>query len=180
MKIIDNKCFLGTIELTDYNDAIIVINEKANCSAIIGISYEALRSISFGRFIGLYDYYVLKNNKICYLGNLKENKFIPDSLVDLKLIRKENYAQKIDNKYIEACFSCKYKTISQFQGSIDDVMNSFDDFCRLYEVKKPTQKLKFFIIHGDQLEINIVSGDPKPGSTDGLVIDSLILYSRVK
>ena len=173
IKIIDNKCSLGTIELTDNNDAIIVINEKANCSAIIGNSYEALRSISFGRFIGLYDYYVLKNNKICYLGNLKENKFIPDSLVDLKLIRKENYAQKIDNKYIEACFSCKYKTISQFQPSIDALIDSFDDFCRLYKVKKPTQKLKFFI-HGDQLEINIVSGDPKPGSTGGLVIDSLI------
>ena len=52
-------------------------------------------------------------------------------------------------------------------------MDSFDDFCRLYEVKKPSQKLKYFI-HWDQLEINIVSGDPKPGSTGGLVIDSLI------
>ena len=83
-----------------------------------------------------------------YLGNLKENKFIPDSLVDLALIRKENYSQKIDNKYIEACFSCKYKTISQFQGSIDDVMNSFDDFCRLYEVKKPSQKLKILYTLG--------------------------------
>ena len=173
IKITDNKCSLGTIEITDNNDAIIVINEKANCSAIIGISYEALRSISFGRFIGLYDYYVLKNNKICYLGNLKENKFIPDSLVDLALIREENYYQKIDNEYIEAYFSCKYNTISQFQSSIDTLIDSFDDFCRLYKVKKPTQKLKFFI-HLDQLEINIVSGDPKPGSTGGLVIDSLI------
>ena len=52
-------------------------------------------------------------------------------------------------------------------------MNSFDDFCRLYKVTQPSQKLKFFI-HTDQLEINIVSGDPKPGSTGGIVIDSLI------
>lgn len=173
IKIIDNKCILGTIELTDYGDAILVINEKANCSAVIGNSYEALRNISFGRFMGLYDYYILRDNKMSYLGNLKENKFTTDSLVDLALIRKENYAKKIDNKYIEACFSCKYKTVSQFQGSIDVLMNSFDDFCRLYKVTQPSQKLKFFI-HTDQLEINIVSGDPKPGSTGGIVIDSLI------
>jgi hypothetical protein len=173
IKINDNKCILGAIELAESGDAIIVINERANCSAIIGNSYEALRSISFGRFMGLYDYYVIKNNKMSYLGNLKENKFIPDSLVDLALIRKKNYAQKIDNNYIEACFSCKYKTISQFQGTIDALIDSFDDFCRLYKVKKPSQKLRFYI-HSDQLEINIVSGDPKPGSTGGLVIDSLI------
>ena len=173
IKINDNKCTLGTIELTDYDDAITIINERAQCSAVIGNSYAALRNISFGRFMGLYNYYILKNNKMSYLGNLKENKFISDSLVDLALIRKENYSQKIDNKYIEACFSCKYKTISQFQGSIDTLIDSFDDFCRLYKVKKPSQKLKFFI-HRDQLEINIVSGDPKPGSTGGFVIDSLI------
>ena len=112
IKINNNKCTLGTIELTDNDDAITIINEKAQCSAVIGNSYAALRNISFGRFIGLYDYYILKNNKMSYLGNLKENKFIPDSLVDLALIRKENYSQKIDNKYIEACFSCKYKTIT--------------------------------------------------------------------
>ena len=173
VKVNNNKCSLGPIELSDSDDAITIINEKAQCSAVIGNSYEALRNISFGRFMGIYNYYILKNNKMSYLGNLKDNKFISDSLVDLALIRKENYSQKIDNKYIEACFSCKYKTISQFQGSIDDVMNSFDDFCRLYEVKKPSQKLKYYI-HWDQLEINIVSGDPKPGTTGGLVIDSLI------
>lgn len=173
IRINDNKCILGTIELSDDGDAILVINEKASCSAVIGNSYEALRNISFGRFLGLYDYYVLRNYKMSYLGNLKENKFIPDSLVDLALIRKEDYAQTIDNNYIEACFSCKYKTVSQFQGSIDGLMNSFDDFCRLYEVEKPSQKLRFFI-HSDQSEINIVSGDPKPGTTGGFVIDSLI------
>jgi hypothetical protein len=173
IRINNNKCTLGTIELTDYGDAILLINERANCSAVIGNSYEALRNISSGRFMGLYDYYVLKNNKMSYLGNLKENKFIPDRLVDLALIRKENYSQKIDNKYIEACFSCKYNSISQFQGSIDALVDSFDDFCRLYKVKRPSQKLKF-CIHSDQLEINIVSGDPKPGSTGGFVIDSLI------
>jgi len=173
LKIINSKCTLGPIELSDSDDAILIINESARCSAVIGNSYEALRNISFGRFMGLYNYYILKNNKMSYLGNLKENKFISDSLVDLALIRKENYSQKIDNKYLEACFSCNYKMISQFQGSIDDLIDLFDDFCRLYEVKKPSQKLKYFI-HWDQLEINIVSGDPKPGSTGGLVIDSLI------
>jgi len=173
IKINDNKCNLGPIELTDYDDAIIIINERANYIAAIGNSYAALRNISSGRFLGLYDYYILKNNKMSYLGNLKDNKFISDSLVDLALIRKENYAQKIDNKYIEACFSCNYETVSQFQDSIDALVDSFDDFCRLYKVMKPNQKLKFFI-HSDQLEINIISGDPKPGSTGGFVIDSLI------
>jgi hypothetical protein len=173
VKTAKNKCTLGTIDLTGDGDAIIVMNERANCSAVIGNSCMALRNISSGRFMGLYDYYILKNNKMSYLGNLNGNKFIPDSLVDLALIRKENYAQKIDNKYIEACFSCKYSSISQFQGSIDALVGSFDDFCRLYKVKRPVQKLKFYI-HSDQLEINIVSGDPKPGSTGGFVIDSLI------
>jgi len=173
LKLINNKCALGPIELTDYDDAITIINESARCSAVIGNSYEALRNISSGRFIGLYDYYILKNNKMGYLGNLKENSFVSDSLVDLALIRKENYSQKIDNKYIEACFSCNYKTINQFQSSIDELIVSFDDFCRLYKVTKPSQKLKFYI-HRDQSEINIVSGDPKPGTTGGLVIDSLI------
>jgi len=173
VKINNNKCTLGPIELTDNDDAIIIINERASCSAVIGNSYTALRNMSSGRFLGLYDYYILKNNKMSYLGNLKENKFLTDSLVDLALIREENYFQKIDNEYIEACFSCKYNTISQFQGSIDALIDSFNDFCRVYKVKKPSQKLKFFI-HWDQLEINIVSGDPKPGSTGGFVIDSLI------
>ena len=173
VKINDNKCTLGTIELTEDCDAITVTNEKANCTAVIGNSYEALRNMSSGRFLGLYDYYILRNNKMSYLGNLTENKFTADSLVDLALIRNKNYTQTIDNKYIEACFSCKYKTVSQFQGSIDALIDSFDNFCRLYEVEKPSQKLKFFI-HSDQLEINIVSGDPKPGSTGGIVIDSLI------
>ena len=173
ISIKDNKCTLGTIELTDYDDAITIINANAQCSAVIGNSYAVLRNISFGRFMGLYNYYILKNNKMSYLGNLKENKFIPDSLVDLALIRNVNYSRKIDNNYIEACFSCKYKTISQFQSSIDTLIDSFNDFCRIYKVNKPVQKLKFFI-HWDQLEINIVSGDPKPGSTGGLVIDNLI------
>lgn len=173
IKVNNNKCTFGSIELADCNDAIAIINESARCSAVIGNSYAALRNISFGRFLGLYNYYILENSKMRYLGNLKDNKFISDSLVDLALIRDVNYSQKIDNEYVEACFSCKYKTISQFQGSIDSLIDSFDEFCRLYEVKKPSQKLKFFI-HWDQLEINIVSGDPKPGTTGGLVIDSLI------
>jgi len=173
IKANNNKCSLGPIDISDPDDAILIINQKAQCSAVVGNSYEALRNISFGRFMGIYNYYILKNNKMSYLGNLKDNKFISDSLVDLALIRKENYSQKIDNKYLEACFSCNYKTISQFQSSIDDLIDSFDDFCRLYKVNRPSQKLRFFI-HSDQLDINIVSGDPKPGSTGGLVIDSLI------
>lgn len=173
VKITNNKCTLGPIELTDNADAIAIINEKARCSAIIGNSYEALRNLSSRRFLGLYDYYILKKNKMIYLGNLKENKFIPGSLVDLALIRKENYSRKIDNEFIEACFSCKYNTISQFQGTIDSLIDSFTEFCRLYKVNRPSQKLKFFI-HSDQSEINIVSGDPKPGTTGGFVIDSMI------
>jgi hypothetical protein len=173
LTINNNKCTLGPIELTDNDDAIAIINEKAQCSAVIGNSYAALRNMSSGRFLGLYDYYILKNNKMRYLGNLKENKFIPGSNIDLALIRKENYSRKIDNEFVVAYFSCKYKTISQFQGSIDDLIDSFDEFCRIYKVKRPSQKLNFFI-HSDQLEINIVSGDPKPGTTGGFVIDSLI------
>jgi len=173
LKVDNNICSIGPIVLTDYDDAIAIINESAQCSAVIGNSYTALRNISFGRFLGLYDYYILINNKMSYLGNLKENEFLSDSLVDLALIRKGNYTQKIDNEYIEACFSCKYESISQFQGSIDDLIDSFDEFCKLYKVAHPSQKLKFFI-HRDQIEINIVSGDPKPGTTGGLVIDSLI------
>lgn len=173
LKLINNKCALGPIELTDYDDAITIINESARCSAVIGNSYEALRNISFGRFMGLYDYYILTNNKMRYLGKLKDNKFVPDSLVDLAFIRKINYSQKIDNEYLEVCFSCNYKMVSQFQGSIDDLKDSFDDFCRLYKVNRPSQKLRY-LIHSDQLEINIVSGDPKPGTTGGIVIDSLI------
>jgi hypothetical protein len=173
LKFTGSKCTLGPIELTGSDDAITVINENAQCAAVIGNSYSALRNLSSGRFLGVYNYYILKNNTMRYLGNLQDNKFIPDSLVDLELIRKENYSQKIENKYIVACFSCKYSTIRQFQGPIDDLVKSFEDFCRLYKVKRPPEKLKFFI-HSDQLEINIVSGDPKPGTTGGFVIDNLI------
>ena len=173
VKISYNKCSLGPIDISDPGDAISIINQKAQCSAVVGNSYGSLRNISFGRFMGVYNYYILKNNKMGYLGNLKDNKFISDSLVDLALIRKENYPQKIENEYIEAFFSCNYITICQFQSSIDDLIDSFDDFCRLYKVNRPSQKLRFFI-HSNQTEINIISGDPKPGSTGGLVIDSLI------
>jgi len=173
VKIASHKCTLGPIELQDPDDAIAIINEKAQCSAVIGNSYQALRNMSSGRFLGLYDYYILKNNKMSYLGNLKENKFIQDSLVDIAFIRKENYSRKIANEYLEAGFSCNYKTISQFQPTIDSLIYSFSDFCRIYKVKRPSQKLRFFI-HSDQTEINIVSGDPKPGTTGGFVIDSMI------
>jgi hypothetical protein len=173
VKITSHKFALGPIELQDPDDAIAVINEKAQCSAVIGNSYAALRNMSSGRFLGLYDYYVLKNNKMSYLGNLKENKFSQDSLVDIALIQKENYSRKIDNDYLEAGISCNYKTISQFQLTIDSLIYSFTEFCRIYKVNRPSQKLKFFI-HSEQSEINIVSGDPKPGTTGGFVIDSMI------
>lgn len=94
IKINDNKCALGTIELNDESDAIIIINERANCTAAIGNSYTALRNISSGRFLGLYEYYILINNNMRYLGNLKDNKFISDSLVDLALIRKRKLRSK--------------------------------------------------------------------------------------
>lgn len=173
VKVDNDKCSLGPIDISDPDDAILIINQKAQCTAAVGNSHEALWNISSGRFMGIYNYAILKNGKMSYLGNLKDNRFISDSLVDLALIRKENYSQKIDNEYLEACFSCNYDSISQFQSSIDDLTDSFDDFCRLYEVIRPSQKLKFFV-HSDQLEINIVSGDPKPGSTGGSVIDNLI------
>ncbi len=172
ININNTKCTLGPIELKD-DDAIAIINEKARCSAVIGNSYAALRNLSSGRFLGLYDYYILKKNKMSYLGNLKENKFTPDSLVDIALIRKENYSRKIDNEFIEAHFSCKYNAIIQFQVTIDSLIDSFTEFCGLYKVSRPSQKLKFFI-HSDQSEINIVSGDPKPGTTGGFVTDSMI------
>jgi hypothetical protein len=98
VKINNNKFTLGSIELTDQDDAIVIINGKAQCSAVIGNSLAALRNMSSGRFLGLYDYYILTKNKMNYLGDLKENKFTPDSLVDLELIRKENYSLKIDNE----------------------------------------------------------------------------------
>jgi hypothetical protein len=173
VKINNSKCTIGPIKLTDIDDAIAIINEKAQCAAVIGNSYAALRNMSSGRFLGLYDYYILKKNRMSYLGNLQENRFIADSLVDLALIRKENYSRKIDNEFIEARFSCKYNTINQFKVTINSLIESFNEFCRLYKVSRPSQKLKFFI-HSDQSEINIVSGDPKPGTTGGFVIDSMI------
>lgn len=173
VQILNGKCFLGPIDISGSEDALIVINQSAKCVAVLGNSYKALRSISTGRFMGLYDYYILKNNSMSYMGNLKDNKFVQESLVDLELIRKENYTQKINNKYLEASFSCRYGLISQFQHSIDDLIDTFDSFCRLYKVNPPEKKLKFYI-HSDQLEINIVSGDPKPGTTGGFVADNLI------
>jgi hypothetical protein len=173
VKINNSKCTLGPIELSDNDDAIAMINEKAQCAAVIGNSYAALRNMSSGRFLGLYDYYILKKNKMSYLGNLQENRFIANNLVELALIRKENYSRKIDNEFVEARFSCKYNSINQFQVTIDSLIDSFTEFCRLYKVSRPSQKLNFFI-HSDQSEINIVSGDPKPGTTGGFVIDSMI------
>lgn len=171
--ILNAKCSLGPIDISGSEDALIVINQSARCVAVIGNSYKALRSITTGRFMGLYDYYILKNNSLSYMGNLMDNKFVPGNLVDLELIRIENYMQKINNQYLEASFSCRYGLISQFQRSLDDLIDIFDDFCRRYKVNPPAQKLKFFI-HSDQLEINIVSGDPKPGTTGGFVADNLI------
>jgi len=173
IRITNNKCTMGPIEITDSDDALAVISQEGRCAAVIGSSYEALRNMSSGRFLGLYDYYVLKNNKMSYLGNLLDNKFNPDSVVDLELIRKENYSRKIENQYIVAGISCKYKDISNFQVTIDSLIDSFTEFCRIYKVERPSRKLKFFI-HSGQSEINIVSGDPKPGTTGGFVIDSMI------
>jgi hypothetical protein len=173
VKVTNDKRSLGPIELTDNDDAITIINEKAKCVAVWGNSYPALINMSSGRFLGLYDYYILKKNKMSFMGDLKENRFTPDSLVDLALIRMENYSRKIENEYVVASISCKYKTISQFQLTIDSLIDSFTEFCRLYKVKRPSQKLQFFI-HADQSEINIVSGDPKPGSTGGFVADRMI------
>lgn len=173
VNILNGNCSIGPIDISGPGSALIVINQSARCVAVIGNSDEALRSISTGRFMGLYDYYILRNNRMSYMGNLKENRFANENLVDLELIRQENYSHKIENRYLEASFSCSYSEIGLFQVEIDDIMSSFDDFCKLYKVKLPEKKLKY-LIHSDQKEINIVSGDPKPGSTGGFVADGLI------
>ena len=167
-----NHWSLGNIPLNDNNDAIVIINKSANCLAVLGNSFEAIESISF-RWLGFYDYYVLRDKKIKYFGNLKNGEFNTDSLFDLDIIRKENYSRIIENDFIKARFSCKFENPNKYQSTLDSLNVVFLQFCKLFKTNMPSQKLEYFI-HNDPHELNIVCGSPKPGTTRGLVIDGLI------
>lgn len=168
----DNHWSLGKIPLNDNNVAIVFVNKSANCLAVLGNSFEAIESISF-RWLGYYDYYILRDKKIKYFGNLKFGEYNSDSLVDLELIRKENYSKIIENDFIKARFSCKFEYPNKYQSTLDSLNVVFIQFCKLFKTNMPSQKLEYFI-HFEPNELNIVSGSPKPGITEGLVIDGLI------
>jgi len=163
---------LGKIPLNGKNTAIVITNKSANCLAVIGNSYEAIESL-YSRWLGYYDFYILKDNKIGYFGNLKNGKFHADSLVDLDLIRKENYNRIIENDFVKTHFSCKVENPNKYKSTLDSLNVVLIEFCKLFKVDMPSQKLEYFI-HYDQIEINIVSGSPKPGTTGGFVIDGFI------
>ncbi|MFA5432821.1 MAG: hypothetical protein WC929_04805 [Bacilli bacterium] len=158
--------------LREKNDAIVTINENADCVAFIGNSYEALTNLA-SRWLGFYDYYILKDNKIRFFGNLRDGTFSADSLIDVKLLRDKNYTQIIENKYVIAHFSCKYDSIIKYKMNFDSLNVLFDDFCLKYELNPPNTKLNY-LVHFTPLELNIVCGSPKPGSTAGFVIDGII------
>lgn len=168
----ENHWYLGKIPLHDNNVAIVVVNQSANCLAVLGNSFEAIESISF-RWLGYYDYYILRDKKIKYFGNLKNGEFNSESLVDLELIRTENYSKIIENDFIKARFSCKFEYPNKYQSTLDSLNVVFIQFCKLFKTNMPSQKLEYFI-HYEPNELNIVSGSPKPGITGGLVIDGLI------
>ena len=168
----DHQWSLGKIPLNGRNTAIVITNKSANCLAVIGNSYEAIESL-YSRWLGYYDFYILKDNKIGYFGNLKNGKFHADSLVDLDLIRKENYNRIIENDFVKTHFSCKVENPNKYKSTLDSLNVVLIEFCKLFKVDMPSQKLEYFI-HYDQIEINIVSGSPKPGTTGGFVIDGFI------
>ncbi|MCX6239334.1 MAG: hypothetical protein NTY07_17575 [Bacteroidia bacterium] len=168
----ENHWSLGKITLNGKNDAIVIINSSANCLAVLGNTYEGIENI-YSRWLGYYDFYILQDNKIRYFGNLKNGKFNSDSLVDLDLIRKENYSRIIENDFIKARFSCKFENPYKYQSTLDSLNEVFNTFCKLFKTDMPSQKLEYFI-HYELFELNIVSGSPKPGTTSGLVIDGFI------
>ncbi|NJK95120.1 MAG: hypothetical protein HC905_09585 [Bacteroidales bacterium] len=166
------KLIIGGTVLEGNNDAVVIVNASGKYIAAFGGSIAALDNIAF-RWLGFYDYYILKNNKIKYFGNLKDGIICRDSLINVDLIRMKNYSNVISNNFIEAHFSCQYKNVINVGEKIDSLNSVFTTFCDIYKVTMPSQKLKYFI-HNDSYEINIVSGSPKPGSTAGFVIDSTI------
>jgi hypothetical protein len=168
----DSQLIVGDIILDGKSDAIVIINPEGKCLAAFGGSIDALNNIA-SRWLGFYDYYILKENKIKYFGNLKDGKISQDSMVNVEFIRQKNYSNIISNNFIVAHFSCQYKNITNVSEKMDSLNRVFTSFCDTYKVPMPKQKLKYFI-HSDPYEINIVSGSPKPGSTAGFVIDSNI------
>ncbi|WP_282126681.1 hypothetical protein [Marinifilum flexuosum] len=154
------------------SDAIVIVNEKANCLALIGNSYQALEELS-SRWLGFYDFYVLKDKKIRFFGNLQEGRISTNHTIDVELLRKRNYAQSINNEFVTAHFSYKYESINGFEQKLDSLNKLFIDFCQRYKVDMPNQKLEYYI-HHDQIDINLVSGSPKPGTTGGYVVDGLV------
>jgi hypothetical protein len=168
----DNIWSLGKIKLDERSNAIVIINKSANCLAILGNSYEAIDNLH-SRWLGYYDYYILQDNIISYFGNLIDGKFDPDSLVDIELIRKENYSRIIENDFVKAHFSCRFDDPNKYKTKLDSLNDIFKEFCKVFKINMPTQKLDYFI-HSDFTEINIVSGSPKPGKMSGFVVDGLI------
>lgn len=168
----NNGTILEDAILEKENDALIIVNEKANCLALIGNSYQAIEDLS-SRWLGFYDFYVLKDRKIRFFGNLQEGRISAKHTIDVELLRKRNYAQSINNEFVTARFSYKYESINGFEQKLDSLNKLFIDFCQRYKVDMPNQKLEYYI-HHDQIDINLVSGSPKPGTTGGYVVDGLV------
>lgn len=162
----------GKIPINSTDDAIVIINQTANCLAVLGNSYESIENITF-RWLGFFDYYILKDNSIKFYGNLQNGKFNPDYVVDLDKIRKENYTRVIENEFIKARFSCSLPEPNKYISTIDSLNIVFLQFCRLFKISMPSKKLDYFI-HANPNDLNFISGSPKPGTTGGLVIDGLI------
>ena len=93
--------------------------------------------------------------------------------MDLPLIRKTNYPKAIENDYVYAQFSFNYKDPEKYSSTFDSLNQVFTRFCTLFKIEMPSNKLTYFI-HQNNLEINLVSGSPKPGITGGFVIDEYI------
>jgi hypothetical protein len=162
----------GNILLDGRNDAIVIINKTSNCLAVLGNSQEAIESISF-RWLGYFDFYILKDNAIKYFGNLKNGRYNSDYLVDLGKIRRDNYSRIYENDFINARFSCSIMESGKYKSTLDSLNQVFQQFCSLLKINMPSEKLDYFI-HKDPGELNIVCGSPRPGTTGGLVIDGLI------
>lgn len=162
----------GKIPINENKDAIVIINKTSDCLAVLGNSYESIESISF-RWLGFFDFYILKNNSIKYFGNLSNGKFNPNYLVDIDQIRKDNYPRLIENDFIKARFSCSFSEPNNYKLTLDSLNLEFQKFCDLFKINMPPTKLDYFI-HNNPSELNLICGSPRPGTTAGLVIDGLI------
>ncbi len=132
----DNGWSLGKIKLDERSDAIVIINKSANCLAILGNSHEAINNLH-SRWLGYYDYYILQDNIISYFGNLNDGKFDPDSIVDIELIRKENYNRIIENDFVKAHFSCRFDDPNNYKTKLDSLNVTFKEFCKVFKISMP-------------------------------------------